>query len=38
MAMLFDCDEQERIKGEKVLSFSLSQQWFSTFDIAAISS
>lgn len=37
MAMLFDCDEQERIKGEKFL-FSLSQQWFSTFDIAAISS
>lgn len=37
MAMLFDCDEQERIKGEKFL-FSLSQQWFSTFNIAAISS
>lgn len=37
MVMLFDCDEQERIKGEK-FSFSLSQQWFSTFDIAAISS
>lgn len=37
MAMLFDCDEQERIKGEK-FSFSLSQQWFSTFNIAAISS
>lgn len=37
MAMLLDCDEQERIKGEK-FSFSLSQQWFSTFNIAAISS
>lgn len=37
MAMLLDCDEQERIKGEK-FSFSLSQQWFSTFNIAAINS
>lgn len=33
MVMLLDCDEQERIKGEKVLVLSLSQQWFSTFNI-----
>lgn len=32
MAMLFDCDEQERIKGEKVLVLSLPK-WFSTFNI-----